>query len=265
MPPGALAGRRAHGRLRRALLLRARARRADGHGRLPRYTWRDAYAELREKLDALALGPRSDSGAKRPPTACSSTRTSTSTARRPRAAASASTARTRCSSPSATARGSCSARSSPTRSSSRRRRSTSTAARAACASTRARPVRSTSRARSTRRAASRTGRRRRRRSRSRTAPRSARRCTAATSARTSAPGTAGSRSAGAAWPPDGEPHVSLVDWLREDGDALRDRYRRLYVPRNDVAMAAPQRARRGGQCRWRGGADGRGGVSVRCR
>ena len=24
-----------------------------GHGRLPRYTWRDAYAELREKLDAL--------------------------------------------------------------------------------------------------------------------------------------------------------------------------------------------------------------------
>src|SRR5256884_8803778 len=24
-----------------------------GHGRLPRYTWYDAYAELREKLDAL--------------------------------------------------------------------------------------------------------------------------------------------------------------------------------------------------------------------
>src|SRR5215210_6955330 len=24
-----------------------------GHGRLPRYTWRDAYAELREKLDTL--------------------------------------------------------------------------------------------------------------------------------------------------------------------------------------------------------------------
>jgi epoxyqueuosine reductase len=32
--------------------------RPDGHGRLPRYTWYDAYAELREKLDALgrALG-----------------------------------------------------------------------------------------------------------------------------------------------------------------------------------------------------------------
>ncbi len=27
--------------------------RSAGHGRLPRYTWHDAYAELREKLDAL--------------------------------------------------------------------------------------------------------------------------------------------------------------------------------------------------------------------
>src|SRR2546430_6759878 len=27
--------------------------RPDGHGRLPRYTWSDAYAELREKLDRL--------------------------------------------------------------------------------------------------------------------------------------------------------------------------------------------------------------------
>src|SRR5213075_3424113 len=27
--------------------------RPRGHGRLPRYTWSDAYAELREKLDAL--------------------------------------------------------------------------------------------------------------------------------------------------------------------------------------------------------------------
>jgi epoxyqueuosine reductase len=34
--------------------------------------------------------------------------------------------------------------------------------------------------------------------------------------------------------PDGaEPHVRLADWLREDGDALRERYERLYVPRND--------------------------------
>ena len=63
--------------------------RPAGHGRLPRYTWHDAYAELRDALDALGR-----SSARR--TACSSTRTSMSTARRRRAPASASTARTRC-------------------------------------------------------------------------------------------------------------------------------------------------------------------------
>jgi epoxyqueuosine reductase len=31
-----------------------------------------------------------------------------------------------------------------------------------------------------------------------------------------------------------EPHVRLADWLTEDGDALRARYDRLYVPRNDA-------------------------------
>jgi epoxyqueuosine reductase len=36
-------------------------------------------------------------------------------------------------------------------------------------------------------------------------------------------------------PPDGaEPRVSLVDWLAADGDELRGRYERLYVPRNDA-------------------------------
>jgi epoxyqueuosine reductase len=30
-----------------------------------------------------------------------------------------------------------------------------------------------------------------------------------------------------------EPHVSLLDWLRADPDELRRRYRRLYVPRDD--------------------------------
>ena len=36
-------------------------------------------------------------------------------------------------------------------------------------------------------------------------------------------------------PPDGaEPSVSLVEWLEADGDALLERYDRLYVPRNDV-------------------------------
>ena len=34
-------------------------------------------------------------------------------------------------------------------------------------------------------------------------------------------------------PVNGEPHVSLVDWLRMDDDDLRARYARLYVPRND--------------------------------
>jgi epoxyqueuosine reductase len=34
--------------------------------------------------------------------------------------------------------------------------------------------------------------------------------------------------------PDGTtPHVSLVDWLRSDPDELRSRFARLYVPRND--------------------------------
>ena len=47
-PPG-----RAHRRLGRALLLREEPPIEPGEGRLPRYTWFDAYAELREKLDAL--------------------------------------------------------------------------------------------------------------------------------------------------------------------------------------------------------------------
>jgi epoxyqueuosine reductase len=34
-------------------------------------------------------------------------------------------------------------------------------------------------------------------------------------------------------PAHGEPTVSLADWLQADGPALAERYRRLYVPRND--------------------------------
>ena len=34
--------------------------------------------------------------------------------------------------------------------------------------------------------------------------------------------------------PEAEPHVRLVDWLREDGETLLQRYERLYVPRNDA-------------------------------
>jgi epoxyqueuosine reductase len=41
------------------------------------------------------------------------------------------------------------------------------------------------------------------------------------------------RRANAALPAGAEPHVSLADWLATDPVELRDRYRRLYVPRND--------------------------------
>ena len=34
-------------------------------------------------------------------------------------------------------------------------------------------------------------------------------------------------------PPEAEPHVSLVEWLAADPEELRRRYERLYVPRND--------------------------------
>jgi epoxyqueuosine reductase len=34
--------------------------------------------------------------------------------------------------------------------------------------------------------------------------------------------------------PAGEAHVKLADWLSEDGAVLRERYARLYVPRNDA-------------------------------
>jgi epoxyqueuosine reductase len=34
-------------------------------------------------------------------------------------------------------------------------------------------------------------------------------------------------------PPDAEPHVSLAAWLQEDPEQLRARYDRLYVPQND--------------------------------
>ena len=41
------------------------------------------------------------------------------------------------------------------------------------------------------------------------------------------------RRAGSAPDPDAEPHVSLVDWLRADAGDLRRRYGRLFVPRNE--------------------------------
>ena len=41
------------------------------------------------------------------------------------------------------------------------------------------------------------------------------------------------RRAGEPLPDGAEPHVDLVDWLESDPAELRDRYARLYVPRND--------------------------------
>jgi epoxyqueuosine reductase len=41
------------------------------------------------------------------------------------------------------------------------------------------------------------------------------------------------RRSGEPLPVDATPHVSLVDWLRSDPGELRARYSRLYVPRND--------------------------------
>jgi epoxyqueuosine reductase len=41
------------------------------------------------------------------------------------------------------------------------------------------------------------------------------------------------RRAGVPPPPDAEPTVDLVEWLQADGETLRRRYDRLYVPRND--------------------------------
>jgi len=41
------------------------------------------------------------------------------------------------------------------------------------------------------------------------------------------------RRAGEPLPKDATPHVSLVDWLRSDPDELRNRFMRLYVPGND--------------------------------
>ena len=41
------------------------------------------------------------------------------------------------------------------------------------------------------------------------------------------------RRAGEPLPDHASPHVSLVDWLRTDPDELRSRFARLYVPKND--------------------------------
>ena len=53
-------------------------------------------------------------------------------------------------------------------------------------------------------------------------------------------------------PADATPNVSLLDWLTRDGAELIDEVDRLYVPRNDPALAAAERAHRARQHRDRG-------------
>ena len=131
------------------------------------------------------------------------------------------------------------------------RRSISTAAAAASASTPARPARSTSPACSTRTAASRTGRRPRLPCRSPTG----RSCGASVYGcdicQDVCPWNRGieKRRADRPLPAAATPNVSLLDWLTRDGAELIDEVDRLYVPRNDPALAAAERAHRARQHR----------------
>ena len=221
-----------------------------GHGRLPRYTWWDAYAALRERLDelgrrlggeyrvlvdanqhvdreaAVALGSRllrQEHDADHAP---------------PRLVGRARDARHR------------------PPSSSRRRRSTRTAAPARSASTPARPTRSTSRACSTRRAASRTGR-------SRPTPipeeypRGARRPRLRLRhlpGRLPVEPRRREAAGGGDAPAGAEPHVSLVDWLEAGRRGAAAALRPPVRPAQRPALPAPQRARRARQRRRRAGA-----------
>ena len=106
LPSGAALSGGAHRRLRGALLLRAGPR-SRGRARGGCRATRGATPTRRCASSSTTLG----ASARRRRTACSSTRTSTWTARARPGQGSASTARTRCSSPAATDHGSCSARS----------------------------------------------------------------------------------------------------------------------------------------------------------
>ena len=205
------------------------ARPPPGHGRLPRYTWCDAYARAaREARRARPAARRRLPRARR-----------REPARRPRGRGplrgrllrqehDADHAPPRLVGRARHAR-------HATSSSSRRRRSTPTAAPARSASTPARPARSTSRACSTRRAASRTGRRR-----PAPIPEEYRAALGdqvygCDICQDVCPWNRGVEKRRAGEPPTegAEPHVSLVDWLEASGDELARRYDRLYVPRND--------------------------------
>ena len=197
-------------------------------GRLPRYTWRDDYATLRERLDALGrrLGGT---------IASSWTTTPTSTARRRFERQSRSTARTRWPSHDDTDPGSSSESWSRKPRSSRPHPSLSTVGSAGSASTRAPRERSTTQASSTRRSASRTGRRLPLPYRKRFARSWATGCTAATSARRCARGTAGSRSAAPTFAPRAmrTPRSRFATGSSPTASGSSREFDRLYVPRND--------------------------------
>ncbi len=197
-----------------------------GHGRLARYTWNDAYAELRETLDALG---RRLGGAYRVLVDANQHVDREAAARSGVGFYGKNTMLITRRHGSWVVLGTLVSDRELAGDRATRRR---IAASAGSASMPARPRRSTSRERSMRPSASRTGCRRRPRSRRSTARRSAPRSTAATSARTSVPGTVASASGVTAKASDAG-HVDLVAWLEQDGQQLIDAYERLYVPRND--------------------------------
>ena len=229
MSPRDAAPRSAHGDLGGSLLLRAESpSREPGEGRLPRYTWFDAYADLREKLDALGrrLGGEyrvlvdENDHVDREAAARSGVgfygKNTMLITRRHGSWVVLGTLVTEAELETTP----------PLR---------STAAPARCASRPARPAPSTSRARSTRPAASRTGARRPAPIPEEYRAELGAQVYGCDICQDVCPWNRGveKRRAGEPLPAGAEPHVSLVEWLELSDDELRTRYERLYFPRKD--------------------------------
>ena len=203
--------------------------RQPGDGRLPRYTWFHAYAELREKLDALGrrLGgdyrvlvdenDHVDREGGRPVRRRLLRQEHDADHAPPRLVGRARHARHR--------------RRDRALGAARR----STAARAGSASTLAPPARSTSPARWTRPAASPTGARRPAPIPEEYRAELGAQVYGCDICQDVCPWNRGieKRRAGEPPPAGAEPHVSLVEWLEASDEELRTRYERLYFPRND--------------------------------